>query len=112
MPFFGYTKALAASRLTWSRGTLDRFLPNPPSLVPGTAMVVVVADRSNRNDLISYLATLPAVDPAAFAAAAASGQKSAGDWQSDAPGTVPSVAVEALAGALCDRFRRERTLDR
>ncbi|MGA2692486.1 MAG: PQQ-dependent sugar dehydrogenase [Opitutaceae bacterium] len=96
IPFFGYTKALAASRLTWDRGTLDRFLSNPPALVPGTAMVVVVADRSDRNDLISYLATLPAVDPAAFAVAAASGQKSAGDWQSDAPGTVHSVRIDLL----------------
>jgi cytochrome c len=55
---YDYSTALKASGLTWDRATLDKFLTSPSSMVPGTRMVVPVADAKQRTDLIAYLATL------------------------------------------------------
>ena len=38
---FGYTQALAASKLTWNSATLDQFLASPTLVVPGTTMGAV-----------------------------------------------------------------------
>ncbi len=44
------------SKLTWDERTLDRFLADPPGVVPGTAMTYAgVADAQERADLIAYL---------------------------------------------------------
>ena len=53
---FSYSDALKASGLTWDKATLDRFLSGPSKLVPGTRMVVSVADPKDRGALIAYLA--------------------------------------------------------
>ena len=56
VPGFEYSPAMKRSRLTWDEGTLDRFLANPPGVVPGTAMTYAgVADARERADLIAYL---------------------------------------------------------
>jgi glucose/arabinose dehydrogenase len=94
VPGFAYSKALAASNLTWDRAILDRFLTNPSALVPGTAMVVMVAGASDRADLVSYLATLPKV--AASAPSVSTGESEPGDWTNDAPGVVHQVRIEDL----------------
>ena len=96
VPFFGYTKALRSSQITWDAPTLDRFISGPQALVPGTAMIVVVPAASDRADLISFLATLPKVDTQTLAALSATGQKSAGDWMNDAPGKVHRVNIDLL----------------
>lgn len=57
---FGYTKAMRESGIVWNESTLDRFLSNPASVVPGTTMVVNVPQANSRRDLIAYLATLKA----------------------------------------------------
>jgi glucose/arabinose dehydrogenase/cytochrome c2 len=88
LPNFGYTKALRESHLTWDSATLDRFLSGPGNLVPGTAMAVVIANPTDRSDLIAFLSSLgPAVPPTPRANVA--GLKrvpTPGDWQNDAPG--------------------------
>jgi glucose/arabinose dehydrogenase len=99
---FSYTKALQASGLTWDGATLDRFLAGPQLLVPGTAMIVVVPTTADRLDLISYLATLPAVGPVAEETVVSHVQASSntasdpGDWRNDAPGVRHSVSLDML----------------
>lgn len=58
VPGFDYSPALRASRLVWTRQTLDAWLRNPEALIPGQAMDEQVADPQARQDLIAYLATL------------------------------------------------------
>jgi cytochrome c len=55
---FSYSSALKGSGLTWDRKTLDTFLAAPSQLVPGTRMMISVADVKQRADLVAYLATL------------------------------------------------------
>jgi cytochrome c len=59
IPGFSYSEANRRSGLTWSIGTLDRYLTAPRTLVPGTKMSFSgVKDAQQRADLIAYLATL------------------------------------------------------
>ena len=53
-----YTQALKASRITWNKKTLDKFLVNPNAKVPGTAMPMQIPDKKTRADVVAYLATL------------------------------------------------------
>ncbi len=50
---FGYSRALAASKLVWDEATLDRFLAAPTKVVPGTSMTNAVPDEADRANLIS-----------------------------------------------------------
>ncbi|MBS0661896.1 MAG: PQQ-dependent sugar dehydrogenase [Verrucomicrobia bacterium] len=86
---FGYTEALAASKLTWDPATLDRFLASPTALVPGTTMGAAVPQAADRADLIAYLSTLPALavtPPEAAPRTELAGHSEAGDWRRAAPG--------------------------
>ena len=56
--FTGYSPALKASNLTWSKKTLDKFLINPGEMVPGTFMPIEIPDDKTRADVVAYLATL------------------------------------------------------
>jgi cytochrome c2 len=56
--FTMYSPALKASKITWSKKTLDKFLLNPMAKVPGTVMPMQIADDKNRADVVAYLATL------------------------------------------------------
>ena len=56
--FTRYSPALKASRLTWNKKTLDKFLVNPMAKVPGTLMPMQIADNKTRADVVAYLATL------------------------------------------------------
>jgi cytochrome c len=53
---FNYSPALKASKLVWNRANLDRFLTSPTRMVPGTRMVMPVADPQQRAAIIDYLA--------------------------------------------------------
>ena len=53
---FAYSDAMKRSKIVWNERTLDRFLENPLTAVPGTAMGYAgVADRNERANLIAYL---------------------------------------------------------
>jgi len=52
---FNYTPALKASGIVWDAKTLDQYLAAPTAKVPGTRMVVKVADPARRAALIAYL---------------------------------------------------------
>jgi cytochrome c len=56
--FANYSPALKASKLTWSKKTLDKFLVNPGAKVPGTLMPMQIPDNKMRADVVAYLATL------------------------------------------------------
>jgi cytochrome c2 len=56
--FTMYSPALKAHDVNWSAETLDEFLVNPPTTVPGTTMPMTLPDRKERGDVIAYLATL------------------------------------------------------
>jgi cytochrome c2 len=58
VPGFGYSPALKAADITWTPAQLDRFLTNPATAVPGTAMPMSVPDQTDRRNLIAYLGTL------------------------------------------------------
>lgn len=58
VPGFDYSPALRASRLVWTRQTLDAWLRDPEALVPGQGMDEQVLDPQERQDLIVYLASL------------------------------------------------------
>lgn len=58
--FTMYTPALKAHNVTWNARTLDEFLANPMTKVPGTMMVMPVPDAKERADLIAFLSTLKA----------------------------------------------------
>src|SRR5581483_5472978 len=98
LPNFGYTPALTGSRLTWDAATLDKFLANPPALVPGTNMVIAVPAAGDRSDLIAFLGTLKpvALPSAAELAAAAKHERTAGDWENDAPGAHHRIDLAQL----------------
>jgi len=56
VPGFDYSTAMKRANLTWDERTLDRFLANPPKMVPGTTMTYAgVPDPQERADLIAYL---------------------------------------------------------
>ena len=96
---FAYTDALKAAAArgdTWDEARLDKFLTDPQSVMPGTAMPVSVPDAKDRKVLIAYLSSL---NGSASTDAAKSGGKTAstvGDWRKDAPGAKHSVTVADL----------------
>jgi cytochrome c len=52
---YSYSAALKNSGLIWSEATLDRWLTNPSTLVPGTKMFFKIDDSQSRADIIAYL---------------------------------------------------------
>src|SRR3981081_3540964 len=68
LPGYAYTPAMTHANLTWDATTLDQFLTNSASKVPGTSMPVEIADETTRANAIAYLATL-AGPPVAAASA-------------------------------------------
>jgi cytochrome c len=60
-PGFDYSQALSRSGITWNRESLDRWLDNPNTFVPGNKMVVQLAsDPRDRADIIDFLKTATA----------------------------------------------------
>ncbi len=106
---FSYTRSLAASGLTWDAATLNRFLASPTTAVPGSAMVIPVADAADREDLIAYFEALKAgtfseaPPPPRFRppppAVAAGPPKGDADWKKDVPGRRHRIDVSALPAA-------------
>ncbi len=96
---FGYTQALAASKLTWNSATLDQFLASPTLVVPGTTMGAAVPDPVDRADVIAFLSTLPASANTASKSAPvapAVHPGGSGDWRLAAPGVRYHLKVADL----------------
>ena len=56
VPDFDYSPAMKKSGIVWNDKTLDRFLTEPLTMVPGSTMTYDgVADPKDRADLIAYL---------------------------------------------------------
>lgn len=56
--FVMYTTAMKDYGVKWSAKTLDEFLLNPMTKVPGTTMPMVLPDDKERGDVIAYLSSL------------------------------------------------------
>ncbi len=73
VPGYPYSRALVGSGLTWTPGTLDRWLAGPQAAVPGALMPMHVDDAAERRAIIAYLATLHPATQAASVAVGTSG---------------------------------------
>lgn len=58
---FGYSPALSASRILWTRATLKAWLRDPEALIPGQGMDYQLDQARDREDVVAYLATLKRV---------------------------------------------------
>jgi cytochrome c len=56
---FVYSPALKDSKLVWNPATLDHFLTDPATAVPGTTMPIPVPAKKDRDNLIAYFQSLP-----------------------------------------------------
>jgi cytochrome c len=52
---YSYSKALKQSGVIWNDSTLDQWLTNPSTMVPGTKMYFKLDDPQARADVIAYL---------------------------------------------------------
>jgi len=56
---FSYSEAMKSFDHTWDAETLDTYLADPRTVVPGTKMIFPgIKDKTEREDLIAYLETL------------------------------------------------------
>jgi cytochrome c len=56
---FTYSEAMKKFDHTWDEGTLDEYLADPRTTVPGTKMIFPgIKDKAERDDVIAYLETL------------------------------------------------------
>jgi glucose/arabinose dehydrogenase/cytochrome c2 len=107
---FSYTPALKSSHLTWDAASLDRFLSSPTTVVPGSAMVIPVPNKPDRDNVVAYFAALkdgtykdpPPRGPGAGGGpppappVAAGPPKGTPDWKNDVPGRVHKIDVARL----------------
>jgi cytochrome c len=59
LPGFNYSPALKSSTLVWSATTLDHWLTDSNTAVPGSYMNYRQADAAKREQIIAYLASNP-----------------------------------------------------
>ena len=109
---FSYTKAMKDSGLTWDAATLDRFLNSPTTVVPGSAMVIPVPKKEDRDNIVAYFQAVkdgtfkdapPRFGPGGSgrggpppAAANAGPPKGEADWKKDAPGVAHKIDLDKL----------------
>lgn len=55
MAAFGYSSALKQAHIVWNDASLERWLADPDTLVPGNNMEFHVAKPQERSDLIAFL---------------------------------------------------------
>jgi glucose/arabinose dehydrogenase/cytochrome c2 len=98
---YPYSAALSHSGLTWDAPTLDNFLTDPGTLVPGTKMMIAIPDPQVRANLIAYLQTLKlpanvklAAPPADFPGLPFA--QDPGAWQNAKPGVKHHITVADL----------------
>jgi glucose/arabinose dehydrogenase len=99
-PSFGYTQPLKDSKLRWDTSTLSKFLAAPGKLVPGTAMLVAVADKAQRANLIAYFKSVKAAaanaTPGSAAGPTTAASAAQDDWKQDTPGRKHKIDLAAL----------------
>ena len=95
-PHFGFTQALKDSGLVWNAETLDQYLTDPTTAVPGTTMPVTVPDASDRADVIAYLATLIVPEGLDLDKLPTVTGPDPDDWQQAAPGDQHFITVADL----------------
>jgi glucose/arabinose dehydrogenase/cytochrome c2 len=96
---FSYTKPMRESGLTWNAATLERFLNSPTTVVPGSAMVVAVPDKSERDNLIAYFNAVKEKslqEPLSRSRPVLPTHTGAADWKTDAPGYRHRIDVTKL----------------
>jgi cytochrome c len=54
-PEFNYSNAVRNSVVVWDEATLDKWLTNPQSLIPGQRMNFRIAEAADRTDIIAFL---------------------------------------------------------
>jgi glucose/arabinose dehydrogenase len=96
-PDYSYTSALRSSGLRWDAASLDRFLADPATVVPGSAMVLAVPEATERANLVAYLQSVDTiVAPGVAAAAPYQKPTGTGDWKLDKPGRVHRIVLASL----------------
>jgi cytochrome c len=55
---FLYSPALKDSKLVWNQETLERFLTDPATTVPGTTMALPIPVNKDRDNVIAYFQSL------------------------------------------------------
>jgi glucose/arabinose dehydrogenase/cytochrome c2 len=104
---FSYSQALSSANLTWDADTLDSFLANPTTTVPGSSMVVPVLNGTDRENVIAYFEALgngSFEDPNSAGFTGYGGSREPvsttrienADWMLDAPGRVHRIDVSNL----------------
>ena len=58
VPSFPYSDALKNAHVTWDAESLDKWLADPESVVPGNDMAFHVDSATERNEIIAYLKQL------------------------------------------------------
>ena len=58
---YRYSDALNKSKVIWNRDTLTAWLTNPEMLIPGQRMGYAMDNAQDREDVVTYLATLKSV---------------------------------------------------
>jgi len=58
-PQFSYSEALKKAHVTWNDDSLERWLADPDTFVPGNDMEFAVRKPDERRNLIAYLKQLP-----------------------------------------------------
>jgi glucose/arabinose dehydrogenase/cytochrome c2 len=95
-PTFPFTPALRASGLRWDAATLDRFLADPGSVVPGSLMVLAVPDPAERASLVAYLQSVDRIATPSVAAAPVPKPAGPADWKKDRPGRAHRIVLASL----------------
>ena len=95
-PHFGFTQALKDSGLVWNAETLDQYLTDPTTAVPGTTMSVTVSDATDRADVIAYLATLIVPEGVDLDKLPRVTGLDPDDWQEAVPGAQHYITVADL----------------
>jgi cytochrome c len=54
-PGYAYSSALTRSGIVWNEDTLDKWLTNPQTFVPGVKMFYHLGDPQDRADVIEFL---------------------------------------------------------
>lgn len=55
---FNHSPAFKAANVTWDRANLERYLAGPTRMVPGSRMVITVANPQQRAAIVDYLTKL------------------------------------------------------
>jgi cytochrome c len=54
---FDYSPALRRTKVIWTARSLDRWLTNPETFIPGQKMGYSISDSRDRADIIAFLAS-------------------------------------------------------